>query len=463
MAAVTAASSPTPASRTVRRRTSTETRGTTCDGSGLRRTLAREAGDAVGDLDIEAAEAVTTAAIPAAGIASVTSAIWPGPTRSKTAATVSGARCTPSATSSTTASPRAAAASAAATGPGARECSTGIPLNRCVAAARPRVLSCCRGERGPRCPRVAVGVTDTGHDAAGDGVGGESGRARKLGGVGQGAHVAASGVEQPVEQREIGVAEGRGVLGACPGGREERPLQVDTGSGAGLHEARADVQRGEQLGLRGGDQARHERRRAVGTMVRSGRPGPPGSASGKPKPAAPWQCTSTRPGRIVPSTSTAAGQPVAVDPLPRVPHPGDARIVDRHDSIGEDRFRCHEPPAQDVTARPVTRHSRRRARRAQHRCTPAREPSCAATTGGAASRPAARSSLERTGASRASPAPANPPPRTIREGASRARTISSASARASAASCHTSSATGSKPRRVDTSTAPSTGRPLRAA
>ena len=74
--------------------------------------------------------------MPAAAIASVTSAIDPAPSRSNTDRTVASARCVPSATSSTTSSPRAAAARHAAIGPGSRWCSGRMPLNRCVAVRR---------------------------------------------------------------------------------------------------------------------------------------------------------------------------------------------------------------------------------------------------------------------------------------------------------------------------------------
>ena len=203
------------------------------------------------------------------------------------------------------------------------------------------------------------------------------GRAGKFGGVGQGAHVARPGVQQPAEQRRD---RGRGgqpgparllgrVRGTVPPG--------GYAAAAGLHEARADVERRKQLGLGGGDQAGHERRGAVGAVVRRRRPGPhAGSASGKPKPAAPWQWTSTRPGRTVPSTSRAAGHPSPSTHSPASPTQEIRPSSTATTASVENQSRCHEPPAHDVPRRPpVTWHLLHRvAARAAAPTTPAANP-----------------------------------------------------------------------------------------
>ncbi|MEK6442574.1 hypothetical protein WBK50_27375 [Pseudonocardia sp. T1-2H] len=131
VAARTAAPSPTPLPRTTWRRTSTKR----AVPPAIERSVPAPASRATRSTTstrIEPSE-YPPSGIPAAAMASVTSAIRSGPTRSNTIATVSSARWTPSATSSTTISPRPAAARHAAAGPGARWCSSGMPLNRWVA------------------------------------------------------------------------------------------------------------------------------------------------------------------------------------------------------------------------------------------------------------------------------------------------------------------------------------------
>ena len=78
-------------------------------------------------------------------MASLTRAMWSGPTVSKSIRTVPPSRCTPSAITSSTAAPRPAAAIAAPTGPGERDSSGGMPLKRWVASGSP-----------PRTPRAAT-------------------------------------------------------------------------------------------------------------------------------------------------------------------------------------------------------------------------------------------------------------------------------------------------------------------
>ena len=225
------------------------------------------------------------------------------------------ARCVPSATSSTTSSPRAAAARHAAIGPGSRWCSGRMPLNRCVAVSRP--LDRAASRSNPRstasstcsadasvCPIDGTAPTST-RAATTSSAPGTSGATVMVTRCPRAASASAADQLRVARRacprgsaRRTGPPTGTAPRGGC---RRSRPRPPGPRAG-----------RSAPAGRRGGAVTSDATRlvvpcRRCSSTARCASAA--STASGKLAPPPPWQCRSTRPGRIVVAARLGRGPP----------------------------------------------------------------------------------------------------------------------------------------------------------
>ena len=225
-------------------------------------------------------------------------------------ATVSSARCTPSATSSTTISPRAAAARHAATGRGRGGARGGIALNRWVADSRSPVMA-----RAARTAAVVAAAVASVWPRLGTTPCSASTASRSAKRAVSGARVivaTAPGAASSTSRSTAG-SPGRRAAGSCAPHRAAarngpsrcRPASRPSAtSGASVATRRASTACGAETRLASWVVVPWARWWATAPRA------PAVSASGKPWPAPPWQWTSTSPGSS--SRSDGGGVPASV-------------------------------------------------------------------------------------------------------------------------------------------------------
>ena len=209
--------------------------------------------------------------------------------------------------SSTATLPAAASRRHAATGPGLRWCSGGMPLNRCVTVGRVRSRAALSAASSSAASardaavgaRIRIGVAQRRRHPV---VGEQSAaghRAGQLRGVGHGPQVSAGRRQHLAEQLR---GRGRGGTGG-PGRRSGRGTGTGPRSGCPRSAPRPPG-RGGLPGRAAGPRGRRSPGWRAGWWCRCGAGSPRRSAAarsspvGKSPPAAPWQCRSTRPGRM---------------------------------------------------------------------------------------------------------------------------------------------------------------------